>query len=281
MDGVLDATTPILSELDSLTRDFVAFLPQLFGAVLLLLVGWLIARLLRTVTVRSTRLLDRLWRRLGRGGAAVSESARQSTVTIVSGIVFWVVILFFVTSAANLLGLTMFASWLDQLVEHLPNIISGLLIMGAGLILSILGRDATVAALPSLPKQQRDIIGRLVQIVVLGVLVVIGINQIGIDVTLVVTVFAIIFGALAAGLALAFSLGARVLVSNLLGTRYISRDYRIGERIRVGDVEGVILDITSTALVLDGPEGRVTIPAKIFSEQVSTLIGSEAPDGRS
>ena len=107
-------------------------------------------------------------------------------------------------------------------------------------------------------------------------LVLIGVNQIGIDITVIVIVMSVGIGALLGGLSIAFSLGARTLVSNLVGIRYLNPDYRVGELIRVGEYEGTVLEITSVSIVLDGEQGRVTIPARILSDQPSILIKQES-----
>ena len=106
----------------------------------------------------------------------------------------------------------------------------------------------------------------------------IGIDQIGIDITLLITLMAVAIGTLLGGIAIAFSLGSRTFVSNLIGARYLSKDYRVGERIRLGEIEGAILEISAVAVVVDTADGRMTVPAKLFGEQVSLLIQREAPD---
>ncbi|MDO9461327.1 MAG: mechanosensitive ion channel, partial [Alphaproteobacteria bacterium] len=82
-------------------------------------------------------------------------------------------------------------------------------------------------------------------------------------------------GALLGGVAIAFSLGSKSFVSNLIGARYLNKDYRVGESIRVGKIEGKIMEITSIAVVLETNEGRVTVPAQIFGEEVSLLLHKE------
>ena len=99
-----------------------------------------------------------------------------------------------------------------------------------------------------------------------------GVDQIGVDITIVVTILSVAIGAALGGLAIAFSLGARDLVSNLIGARYLNADYRIGERIRIGEHEGTVLEISSVSVILETEEGRVMVPARQFSERSSVLI---------
>lgn len=274
---MLDRTQPILSDFSRIYSEFIGILPQLVAAVLLLLVGWLIARLLKALTVRSAGLMNRSLSRIGLSRAGDSGAVKETTARIVAGIVFWLVILFFLASATNVLGLRMFAGWLDQVVAYLPKILSGILIIFAGVIFANIVRDGFLAAFGSMPSAQRALLARGAQIFTLGLLVIVGLDQIGIEITVVTTVLAIVLGSALGGLAIAFSLGARTFVGNLIGAHYLGAEYRAGERVRIDGNEGVIVEITAVAVILETAEGRMTVPARLFAEQASLILSRE-PD---
>ncbi|SLN63259.1 mechanosensitive ion channel family protein [Oceanibacterium hippocampi] len=273
---MLDQIRPLAASLRQIADAFLQHLPSLISAILLLLVGWLVARLLRGLTLRSAHTLNRVSQAIGLGGFVRSIDAQGSTARVLASIIYWLVILFFLTAATNVLGLSIFAGWLDKLVGYLPNILSGLLIIFAGFILATIARDATTAALPNLSEQQRKLIGGLVQGLTLILLVVVGLDQIGIDITVIITVLAVTVAAGLGGLSLAFSLGARIFVSNVIGAHYLDRDLNPGQRIRVRDMEGTILEITSVAVIVETADGRLSIPAHLFAEEVTLTLKPEA-----
>jgi len=82
----------------------------------------------------------------------------------------------------------------------------------------------------------------------------------------------VVVGATLAGAGLAFGLGARTAVSNIISSYYVAQAYSVGQSVRVGGVEGKIVQTTPAAVFVAGPEGRVMIPAKQFSEQASVLL---------
>lgn len=248
------------------------YLPSVLGAVLLLLVGWLVARVLRSVAAKLMSLLELVINRVSRGRGAASARVPSASVEIVASILFWVVILFFVAAATEVLGLDLFSSWLKQLVAYLPTLFAGALIMLAGFLMSGLARDLTAAALGSAPEAQRHLLARLVQGTILVTAVVVGADQIGIKVTFLVIMAAIVLSAVTGGVVLAMSLGARTYVSNLIGAHYLRQSYGIGQTVRVGGYEGKILEVTAVSLVLESPQGRVTLPAKIFHEEAVVLV---------
>lgn len=278
MEKVFDWSEPVLTAASKMLQNLLEYLPQLAGAIATLLIGWLIARLLRGATIRIAGGFDRFSSFLGIAKFVSVGKVRETTARTIGNVVFWVVILFFLTSATNLLGLTMFSGWLDRLVAHLPSILSGGLIIFAGVVFGNLANDATQTAAQGMPPRPRALPGRSAQVFTLATMIVIGVDQIGIDITLLITVMAVAIGAMLGGLAIAFSLGSRTFVSNLIGSRYLSRDYRIGEKVRIGDITGVILEVSAISVVLDTAEGRMTIPAKLFGEQPSLLMQRETPD---
>ena len=272
MDSFADQGSPILDAFERLIQSAVEYLPQLSAAILVLVIGWIVARLLRALTLRLAKGADRLARSAGLTSAMEARKLRVSTAAILAEVVYWIVILIVIAVATNQLGLRMFAHWLDQLVSQLPNILSGIAIIVAGVVIANLVKDAVAAFTQSMPRAQGAALARAAQVVTLIVLALMGIDQIGIDVTVVTTVVAIMVGAFLGGLSLAFGIGARSFVGDLLGMRYLGSEYRIGERIRIDGIEGTVVEKKPTALLIETSEGQVKIPGKRFGESFTLLV---------
>jgi small-conductance mechanosensitive channel len=246
------------------------FLPELLGAIALIVVGWLIARALRLGSVRLARLIERLLQRML--PARARRVARPSLPPETFGsIVYWLVILFFLIAATRVLGLEPFTDWLSRVMAYLPTLLAGIVIVFAGFLFSRLGRDLVTAAAP-LPGRQRSLLGVGAQSIILATAVVMGADQIGIDVTFLMILTGIAAGALLGGLALAVSLGARTYVGNLIAGHQLQQHYEVGQTIHIGDYEGTIVEIATTLVILETPQGRLTLPAKLFQEQPATRI---------
>lgn len=251
----------------------VEHLPGLLGALVLLLIGLLVARLLRSLAIRVVRLARRAASRLSRRGEPLTERSER----MAGSLVFWVVMLLFLTAATHALGLTVFTNWLERVMTYLPTLLAGLLIMVAGFMAGALARDLIEAAAPG-GAPQRTLLARVAQGVIVLTAVVTGADQIGIDVTFLMIIAAVVAAALLGGMALAVSLGARTFVGNLFGARNLRQLYAVGQTIRVGDYEGRVLEFTATTVVLETTAGRVSLPARLFDELPSTLrVGAEPP----
>jgi len=254
------------------------YAPSVIGATLILLAGWLIARLLRSLAVKLMGVLELLLHRVSRGRGAASPRIPSASVEIVGSILFWVVILFFVAAATQVMGLSVFTAWLKDLVSYLPTLLAGALIILAGVLFSGLARDVTVAALPALAEPQRLLLGRLVQGTLLMAAIVVGADQVGIKITFLVILAAVVTSAIVGGVALAVSLGARAYVSNLIGAHYLRQAFRAGQRVRMGGLEGTILELTAVSVIIETADGRVTVPAKVFNEEPIVLLGRGGGD---
>jgi Mechanosensitive ion channel, conserved TM helix len=255
----------------------VTYLPSILGAVLLLLAGWILARLLRAVTVRSVLLLDTLLTRVTKtAGVERLRMARSSSV--LGAIVFWVVLLFFVTAATHVLGLQSFTQWLARLLDYLPALAAGLMIVIVGYVFSRFLADLVQATATRLAPAQRNALARVTQGAVLVTAVLVGADQIGIQVTFLAILVGAVMAATVGGVTIAVSLGARDYVSNLIGAHYMRQAFEVGQRVRAAGHEGRILEITVTSVILETDEGRVALPARIYHEQPIVLL-ARSPNG--
>ena len=255
----------------TLLERIVAFVPSVLGAVLLLIVGWVLARVLRVVATRAALLLDTLLARVG--GPAGAERLRMGRAAAVFGtVVFWVVLLFFATAATQVLGLQTFTNWLARLIDYLPTLAAGVLIVVAGYVLSRFVADLVRATVTRLDAAQRSVLARLTQIAILVGAVLVGADQIGIRITFLAIFAAAAAAAVVGGLAIAVGLGARDHIANLIGAHHLRQAFTVGQTIRVAGHQGRVLEVTAAALILETDEGRVNLPGRIYSDQPIAVI---------
>ncbi|WP_439638573.1 mechanosensitive ion channel family protein [Nevskia sp.] len=255
------------------------FLPKLVGALLLLLVGWLLARLLRSIGTNVVMTLERVLSQSSIARTGTSVRLPLISARMLGSILFWLVLLFFVTAATEVMGLDIFTAWLAQLVGYLPTVAAGGLIIIVGVLASRMARQLVEAAPVGEVRAQRELLGRMVQAVILITAILVGADQIGIRVTFLVVMAAVIVAALVGAAALAVSLAARSYVANLIGSHYLRQTYSIGQQVRVDGHEGKILDMSATSLVLETRDGRVSLPAKLFNDSAIVLLVDRPDEG--
>lgn len=230
-------------------------LPAVLGAALLLVVGWAIARLLRALTTRSIARVGALFggRRIEHEmqAAGVDKVAAQAAGTIV----FWVVFLVFVAAAGEFLGLAVITAGLDRVAGYLPTILGAVLVLVFGIVVANVARTALVKTAARARLAYGETLGQVARGTILLVAVVVALDQIGIDSELLITATSIVLAAILGGAALAFALGSRDTVGNILALHYVMQSYKVGQRIRLGDLEGEIVEFKKTGVVIDSPAG--------------------------
>jgi small-conductance mechanosensitive channel len=280
MRSIGEALANLASTLGSRIADY---LPNVVGAILLLIVGWALARILRALTIRAVLLLDKLFTQFG--AAPTIERFRVGRASAVLGtVVFWLVILSFIAGAAQVLGLEAFTDWLKRLIDYLPTLIAGVLIIAAGWVVSRFAADFILATATRLASRQRTILARIAQVLILVGAIMVGADQIGIRITFLAIFIAAIASAVVGGVALAVGFGARDYIANLIGAHHLRQAFSVGQTVRIGDMEGRVLEVTATVLILETGEGRVTLPGRVYNEQPITVItrsASAVPTGMS
>lgn len=250
--------------------------PSLLFGLLILIVGWFAGRLIRASVRRLTdtanALLDRFFRRGVLSGARLSAGA----MAVLGELAFWLTILFAATLALRVAGFAAMADWLSETSSYIPNLLVGTAIITLGYVLSRLAGEQ-VAAQNSVSKMgQHALIGKVSQVAIFTTALVIGLDQIGVNVTFLITLFAVSLGAVFSGLSIAFALGAKEYVRNLVGTHTAQMEIAIGQSVRIGSITGHLLEITRTHIILDTEEGKILVPGHTLDRENIVLIAPEA-----
>ncbi len=268
---------------EALDKSFTVFvqrigehLPNILGSVLLILVGWLLARALRSTIIRLSGRLDGLVRKQATDDFLKRFGVERPVSNVIGSIVFWLVLLLFFTAATETLGLPVLATWLSGVSYYLPRILVAALIILAGLLAGNLAREAISAAATTAGLNYGQLLGRAVYVIILLIAIVTAVDQLGIESRFLTLTITIVIAALIGGAALAFGLGSRTTVSNIIAAHYLRQVYRVGDDVKIGAVHGKIVEIRPTCVILEGLDSRVLVPAKDFSETASMLI-TKAP----
>jgi small-conductance mechanosensitive channel len=255
----------------NMAAQLLTFLPRIVIALLLLVLGWFVARLFSKLVIRAIDHLDLLWQRLITKRGYTHLQSRHPPTRIVGQLVFWLLMLIFVTLATEILGLDIFGVWLKEIVTYLPLAVAGLLIILVGFVVSSLVRDLVTSAADSAKLSHGELLGRTAQFIILVTAIIIGIDQIGIDIAFLTVVAGIILASMLGSIALAFGLGARTHVSNIIAANQLRNFYRVGDTVKIGDIEGKIIDISLSRVMIETETGSVDVPAKLFDEEVTII----------
>jgi hypothetical protein len=200
-----------------LTR-IMAYLPVLLGALVILIVGWIVAKAIRRLVdwllkaIRFDALADK---------AGISEILRKGDLEIsarevISSIVYWLIIIMVLVMTVDALGLPKSSDVLSSLFAYVPKVIAALLVLVVAMFLAsfVSGIVRTAAGNANLPKPQ--VLAGISRWAIIIFAVTISLEQLGIAPLLVSATFNIILGGIVLALALAFGLGGKEAAAKYL-----------------------------------------------------------------
>jgi small-conductance mechanosensitive channel len=206
---------------------FVQFVPRLVAATIIFAGGFVIAILVRRAVQRLLAWLsfDRLALRTG-ASEMLRVADMPSADLLVAKIVFWLVWIGFMVSAVDTLQFTPFQGLVDEFFRFVPRFLVALLVLSLGFLVgNFVWRGSLLASVNAGLPAARLLSGSL-RLLVIGIAVVMALEQLGLATTVVLTAFVITFGALMLGLAIAFGLGGRDAARNLIEQHLRSQDTR-------------------------------------------------------
>jgi hypothetical protein len=249
----------LLASLDSMWTHLAQHLPTLLGGILLLAVGYVVARLLGLLVRKGSMRLgvDRASRFAGVSALLSSTGAEQTVSGLLGVLVFWLVMLAFVISSADLLGLAGVATAVNLLITFLPRVIGALFVVLLGVLLARLARRTLRAAGIALHFEYANALAGVIYAILLVITASLAIGQLGVATDLLNYLVAILFLTVGISVALAIGIGARDVAGQVIAGMYARELYQPGTTIEVNKVRGKLLEIATTNALIETSDGSI------------------------
>lgn len=268
------------SFLNSLTHswDGVArLLPNLLAALLVLLVGYAVALLVRrlVILVAGKVGLDEACRKIGLEEMISHTGIKSSSAEIIAKVLFWVIFLSFLVSATETIGLESLSRTIHSLVLYLPKVVGSLVVLILGFMLANFVKKMVAKQCERLGVlYSKGISGAVYGLLVL-VAATMAVSQLEIETDLLNQVISITLVTVGLGLALTVGLGTRGISKNLLAGIYARDLFQPGARIQTGSHRGKLLKIGTVMAEIETSGGEsVHIPNSSLIES-SVQVGKK------
>ncbi len=216
-----DQIDTFLSSLNQFWQQVAAFFPKLLAVIVIIFFGWLIAKIARIAIKRFLKWVkfDQFSGKSGLESYLKSDDHDVSLSGIISQIIFWLVILLFVITGANALGLTEVAVMLNQLANYLPKIIVAIVVLIFGTLLGRFINRLVFTWLHSIKFEGALKISTSAEYLVQIFSIFVALEQLDIGTQLITALFIIMFGAVFLALAIAFGLGGKEWAARIINER--------------------------------------------------------------
>lgn len=209
------------------------YLPAILGVLVLLLIGWILARVAKRLTIMALRRM-RFERsiNLSPAGNYITRVIEHPT-DFIGKVVFWIIFLAFVSFAISSLGVPALSLIIDGIYSYIPNIIAAMIIFLVASAATA-GAEAFVQKVLA-PGALAKLVGAIVPAIIMPIAIFMILNQLHVAQDIVNITYTALVGSVALGLALAFGLGGRDVAGRILEQAYtnaqehgeeLKRDYR-------------------------------------------------------
>ena len=193
-------------------------LPQIGIALVLLIAGWLVAKLVRRVLIRAMKLmkLDVAAEKAGIEDFLLQGDVKYTTVTIIANVIYWFIMFAVMLAVVNSLGLKTADDLFAKIILYIPNVIVAMLVLIFGALFAKFFRGITFTYLSNIGISGAEFVSHIAQWALLLFVVSVALEQLSIGGQILISAFQIAFGAMCLALALAFGLGGRDWAAHIL-----------------------------------------------------------------
>lgn len=270
-DGVV---TQLLSNLTTA-------MPKFLGAVLLFLAGWLIAKLIRRLLLRLLRAIkiDKLAGGLNDIDMLYKNNVKILPSAIIAQAVYLMVMLVTIIATTDILGIQAITEMVSDLLNYLPALFTGGLILVFGLMIADFVRKAADSMLRSMGISAAGIISNIIFYILFVSIALSALSQAKIQTGFLANNLTVIISAGALAFAIGYGFASRDLLSNYMANIYNKEKIRIGDQIIIDGKQGQIVMIDNTSLVLQTDDRAIIVPLSKLTSTTVEIIYPEAHEG--
>ena len=265
----------IVAILTQLLYDFLGVMPNILGALLVLLIGWIIAKIIAMMVKRVLQSIqvDKLAERLNEIEFISKSNVRIVPSAVLSKLIYYVILLLFGVVATEILNIAPVSQLVSDIITYIPNVFAAIIVLFLGLLLADFIKGLVQTATQSMGIPSFKIIASLVFYFIFLLTIITAIKQIGIEADFIETNLSYIVGGGVMAFALGYGLASKDMMANFLASFYSKDKFKEGDIIAVNGYKGEIIEMNGTSLVLRTEENRkVIIPLrKLTAENIEVF----------
>ena len=272
METITDIKDLTVESLNQMTINIAEFAPKVLFAILILLIGWLITKIIAFVLKRTLKFAkaDKLTDIINEKNLFGKTDLKFNVTTVVVGFVKWIMFLVFLINASDVMNWEIVSVEIGNLLRYLPRLFSAIALFMIGLYIANFIKKAVRGLFESFDLHGEKVISSLVFYVIIITITITALNQAGINTDIITNNLTIILGAILATIAIGFGLGSRDVINSLLFSFYSKRNFEVGQKIKIDDITGTIVSIDNICISVEVDGGDIiVIPIK---EVVDTRV---------
>lgn len=275
MESISNWSEVLLESVQSFGQRFMGAMPSILGGLLILLLGWLMAKALSKLTEKlltSVKFND-LAEKVGAQELLEKANTTMSASALIGRFIYWIIMLLVLITVSETMGWHAVSIEISKLLSYLPTLFAAILFFIIGVYIATFVRNFIRSATSSLGIGA----GKALSAVVFYLLVIIvsltSLDQAGIDTSIITSNLLIIIGSLLAAFAISYGFASRDILSNILASLFSKRTFKIGQVIEVNGIQGEIVEMSSISITLKQGKDKIVIPTQTLINSNVKIIG--------
>ncbi len=264
MSQLADKKDMVVESLSTIWGELASAIPNILGAIVILIFGWLITKLIVFIIKKALKLAkaDKIDDKLNDIGLFGEGGVQFDIIKMVSSFVKWFLLLVFMVVAAEVGGLDMISQLIGDLMAYIPKLFAAIVIFLVGVFIASFIKNSLTSLFKSLEISGGNAIGQIVFALITVFVSITALNQAGIDTTIITSNITLILGALLLAFAIALGLGAKDAITRLIQAFYTRKTYELGQKIKFKDISGEIIAVNEISMTLKTKTGTLIVPIK-------------------
>ncbi len=274
MKPTLSFTDTLLATFNDMIRSFMTFFYNLIGAVVILLIGWGVAKMVAAVSKKMLEQVgaDKVGEKLNDIDAIKSLKMDIKLSSIISKTLYYFILIFMLRPAADTLGVPAISDMVKLLVEFIPKLISSALMLSAGVFLADALKNFVITLCKSFNIAAGKLIGTAIFFFLLIIFVIQSVAQVGINTSLLESSFNLLVGGIIFSFAIGYGFASKEILLNIISSFYSKNRYREGQVIAIDGIKGEIVAMDNTTITLKTEDSKTIFPLQVLQSKTVTVF---------
>lgn len=266
-----------MSSLEDIWTNILSGLPKVFGFIGFVLLAWIFIRVLLYLVKKALNKtkIDEWSKRLSKTEIFGNTTINIVLTTVILSVLKWLLVLIFILIGADIFGLNIVSEGIGSFIAYLPRLLTSLFIFVGGVYVGTLSKKAIHSMFKSLDLTGGNLVANIAFYLIVVFISIAALDQAGIDTSILKSNLTLIIGSILLSFTIAFGLGSRDVIKRLLFGYYSRKNFEIGDRIKVKDIEGVLIAIDNICIVVRTSNGKVVMPIKEIVDEIVIVQESE------
>jgi len=245
---------------------------NIFIGLAIFLIGFIVAKIIYNIILKTLKAIkldkvDDMIRQVD-----MFKALDFNLPKFLAKLVYYLILLLVLQISVQSMGISSLSNGLNAILAYMPKLITAAIIFLIGVFIADIVKNALRSTTESLNIKTGKFISDAVFYFLVIIIALMALGQAGIDTTLITNNLTMLIGGILLAFMIGFGFASKDLMSSMLSSIYVNDSLNIGSKVKIGDISGEIIEMTSTAVIIKSAERKVSIPMHKLTNEIVEII---------